>query len=152
MTRQQDLFITLTQLRNRFQPLAITAGTIPGLRRISSSTVLIRLLQQGPYARLLAVFCALQRHRFFCVACGHPAEASSRVVCPRNINRLKKTWLVVWWLVKWITWSESEVCVQPRCNPLWLTGLKAPTNYRTNHLHDGRLAMARYHQHFRDAQ
>ena len=27
---------------------------------------------------------------------------------------------------------EIEVCVQPWCNPLWLTGLKAPTNQQTN--------------------
>ena len=27
---------------------------------------------------------------------------------------------------------ENEVCVQPWCNPLWLTGLEAPTNERTN--------------------
>ena len=52
----------------------------------------------------------------------------SCVECPRNINRLKKTWLVVWWLVKWITWRQSEVCVQPWCNPSWLTGLKVPIN------------------------
>ena len=31
-------------------------------------------------------------------------------------------------LVKWLTWTYSEVCVQPWCNPLCLTGLKAPTN------------------------
>ena len=39
---------------------------------------------------------------------------------------------MVWWHVKWITWRQSEVCVQPWCNPLWLTGLKAPTNWLTN--------------------
>ena len=38
------------------------------------------------------------------------------------------SWLVVWWLVKWITWKQSEVCIQPWCNPLRLTGLTAPTN------------------------
>ena len=32
---------------------------------------------------------------------GQPA--GSRVECWRNINRLKRTWLVVWWLVKWMT-------------------------------------------------
>ena len=35
---------------------------------------------------------------------------------------------MVWWLVKWITWRKSEVCVQPWCNPLWLTGLKTSAN------------------------
>ena len=35
---------------------------------------------------------------------------------------------MVWLLVKWLIWKKSEVCVQPWCNPLWLTGLKAPTN------------------------
>ena len=39
----------------------------------------------------------------------------------------KNTWLVIWWHVKWITWRQSKVCVQPWCNSLWLTGLKAPT-------------------------
>ena len=29
-------------------------------------------------------------------------------------------------------WIQSEVCVQPWCNPLWLTGLKAPTNTLTH--------------------
>ena len=36
--------------------------------------------------------------------------------------------LVVKWLVKWITWRQCEVCVQPWCNHLWLTGLTARTN------------------------
>ena len=30
-------------------------------------------------------------------------DAGSRVECPRNMNRLKKTQLVVWWFVKLIT-------------------------------------------------
>ena len=34
-------------------------------------------------------------------------------------------------IVKWLTWRESEVCFQRWCNPLWLTGLKAPTNWLT---------------------
>ena len=44
----------------------------------------------------------------FCVGpqnkIGQPFDAGSRVECLRNINRLKKNpWLVVWWLVNWIT-------------------------------------------------
>ena len=38
---------------------------------------------------------------------------------------------MVWWLMKWITWIQGEVCAQPWCNPLWLTGLKAPTKWLT---------------------
>ena len=35
---------------------------------------------------------------------------------------------------KWMIWRQCEVCVQPWCNPLCLTGLKAPTNELTNSL------------------
>ena len=58
---------------------------------------------------------------------GHPAGVRFRVECQRNINKLIQIFfkrLVVCWLVKWITWRKSEVCVQPWCNPLWLTELK----------------------------
>ena len=47
------------------------------------------------------------------------------------LNRLKNHDFVVW-LVKWLTWRWSKVCVQPWCDPLWLTGLKAPTKKLTN--------------------
>ena len=49
---------------------------------------------------------------------------------PAAYKQAQKTWLVEgWWLVKqYLTWSYSNVCVQPWCDPLWLTGLKAPTN------------------------
>ena len=59
---------------------------------------------------------------------GHPAECRCPCWEPTEHKQAKKTWLVVWWLVKWITWSKSEVCVQPWCNPLRWTGLKAPSN------------------------
>ena len=63
-----------------------------------------------------------------------PCWMQSHDECSQNINRRKKTWLAVWLLVKWVTWRWSEVCVQPRCNRLWLTGLKSPTNLLTNPL------------------
>ena len=59
---------------------------------------------------------------------GHPAGCRFLCWVPAEYKQAKKTRLVVWWLVKWITWRWGEVCVQPWCNPLWLTGLKSPTN------------------------
>ena len=59
---------------------------------------------------------------------GHPAGCRFPCWVPAEYEWAQKTWFVVWWLVKWISWRQSEVCVQPWCNPLWLTGLKAPTN------------------------
>ena len=45
----QDRYITLTHLRNRFQPTTVTAGTIPDLRSIICN----RLREQGLlFARL----------------------------------------------------------------------------------------------------
>ena len=38
-------------------------------------------------------------------------------------------------VVEWMTRRYREVCVQPWCNPLWLTGLKAPTNWLFFELH-----------------
>lgn len=63
-TRQQDRYILLTHLRNRFHPATATAAAIPGLRRISSGTVRNRLREQGLHARRPAVRPVLQpRHR-----------------------------------------------------------------------------------------
>ena len=31
------------------------------------------------------------------------------------------------WLLCWITRRWIDICFQPWCNPLWMTGLKAPT-------------------------
>ena len=59
---------------------------------------------------------------------GHRAGCKFPCWVPAEYEKAKKTWLAVWRLVKWITWRSSKVCVQPWCNPLWLTGLKAPTN------------------------
>ena len=60
---------------------------------------------------------------------GHPAGCRFPCLEPTEYKKAKeKTWLVVSWLVKWITVRQNEVCVQPWCIPLWLTGLKAPAN------------------------
>ena len=59
---------------------------------------------------------------------GHPAGCRFPCWVPAEYKQAKKKWLVVWWLVKWLISIWSEVCVQPWCNPLWLTRLKAPTN------------------------
>ena len=45
-----------------------------------------------------------------------------------NRGLKKKKELVVRWLVDSITGRQIEACFQPGYNPLWLTGLKAPTN------------------------
>ena len=60
---------------------------------------------------------------------GHPAGCRFPCWVPAEYKEAKKNHdFVVWWLVKWLTWRWSRVCVQPWCDPLWLTGLKAPTN------------------------
>ena len=87
---------------------------------------------------------------FSCVSCGwlgflcRPAEWNRSpcwmqvpVLSARGIETgLKKRGggLVVSWLVKSTTLRQNEVCVQPWCNPLWLNGLKAPTNQLTTSL------------------
>ena len=38
-TQHQDRYITVTHRRSRFQPATVTAGTVPGLKRMSSGTV-----------------------------------------------------------------------------------------------------------------
>ena len=35
---------------------------------------------------------------------------------------------MVWWLACRVNRRQIEQCVQPWCNPMWLTGLKIPTN------------------------
>ena len=63
-TPQQDRFIVLRHLRNRFQPSTVTARTIPGLRRITSNTVRNRLGERGLRARRTARrLTLLQHHR-----------------------------------------------------------------------------------------
>src|ERR1700729_3476231 len=61
---EQDVYIVLSHLRNRRLPATITAGTIPGLRRISSDTVRRRLRESGLRARHPAIRPQLlPRHR-----------------------------------------------------------------------------------------
>ena len=38
---------------------------------------------------------------------------------------------VFWWLVRRVNRRQTEVSFQPWCNPLWMTGLKVPTNWLT---------------------
>ena len=52
---------------------------------------------------------------------GHPARCRFPCWVPAEYKLAKITWLVVWWLVKRITWRQGEICVQPWCNSLWLT-------------------------------
>lgn len=54
-TQHQDRYITVTHRRNRFLPATVTAGTVPGLKRMSSGTIRNRLKEQGQRARLPAV-------------------------------------------------------------------------------------------------
>ena len=53
------------------------------------------------------------------------------VLVLRLILWILKTFGVAW-LLCGITRRWIDVCFQPWCNPLWLTGLKAPTNRLTN--------------------
>ena len=63
-TAGQDRFIVLCHLRNRFQPATVTAREIPGVRRISDSTVRRQLRENGLQCRRPAVRPQLQpRHR-----------------------------------------------------------------------------------------
>ena len=50
-TQAQDQYIRLMHLRDRFRTTTSTASRIPGLRRISSQTVINRLRQAGLQAR-----------------------------------------------------------------------------------------------------
>ena len=59
-TPQQDRFIILRHLWNRFQPSTVTARTIPGLRRITSNRLRERGLRARRPARRLTL---LQHHR-----------------------------------------------------------------------------------------
>ena len=63
---------------------------------------------------------------------GHPAGCRFPCWVPTEYKKAntktKNAWLVVWGLVKWMTWGWGGVCVRPWCDPLWLTGLKTPTS------------------------
>ena len=61
-TPQQDRFIVVRHLRNRFQPSTVTARTIRGLRRITSNTVRNRLRERGLRARRPARRLTLIQH------------------------------------------------------------------------------------------
>ena len=43
----------------------------------------------------------------------HPAWGRFPCWVPAEYKKAQKTWLVVWWLVKWITWRQTEVCFSP---------------------------------------
>ena len=61
---RQDRYIVSSHLRNRLLPATITAGNIPGLRRISADTVRRRLRENNLRARRPAVRpTLLPRHR-----------------------------------------------------------------------------------------
>ena len=55
---------------------------------------------------------------------GHSAGCRFPCWAPAECKLAEKTWIVIWCLLKWIIWRWSEVCVQPWCSPLWLTGSK----------------------------
>ena len=61
-TRQQGRHLVLTHLQNRFQPVTVTARTIPALRRIHPDTVRNRLMDHGLHARRLTERPSLQLH------------------------------------------------------------------------------------------
>ena len=71
-----------------------------------------------------------------------PCRMQVPVLSARGISTRSKNMTCGMMTVKWITWRYREVRLEPWCNPLWLTGLKAPANKLWDRQHENRISAA----------